>query len=221
MVRASRFAALIALITAIAASSAQAVSVELLGPSQVAPGEIFTVDVLFDTEGETIVAATGFTMTLDIVFDSARDGVLDFGPPAVLGPLGDSSIGFLDFVVGSDELGDFPPGLGPLLPGFPTFNYPAVLGGVAPQDIMAFGASTPFGTPISVSGSGIIARVQFQAINVGVTTIEFGRTIFTGVDAADVDTTTLQVTIIPEPSTFLLAGLGLVGGFLVLRRCNI
>ncbi|MGJ9416645.1 cohesin domain-containing protein [Massilia sp. CMS3.1] len=70
------------------------------------------------------------------------------------------------------------------------------------------------------SGSGSLAQVRFEAIGNGSAALSFSDLVFLDSALADiaVDTGTLQVGVVPEPASYMLFGIGLIGAAALRRR---
>ncbi|MBB3224152.1 cohesin domain-containing protein [Pseudoduganella umbonata] len=84
----------------------------------------------------------------------------------------------------------------------------------------AFGSLV--GAVPGVSGSGSLGTILFQAIGTGNANISFFDTLLLDSGQFDITTTlqggTIQVLAVPEPSTYLMLGVGLVGLAALRRR---
>jgi hypothetical protein len=73
-----------------------------------------------------------------------------------------------------------------------------------------------------VSGSGSLAHISFNVVNVGSSVMSFSDAIFLNSNLGDLTVTvqplTLQAVAVPEPSSYLLFGAGLAGLAALRRR---
>ena len=114
------------------------------------------------------------------------------------------------------------PAVGDFLGAGQTFLKGTVDNSLATIIAMASSLSGPAG----VSGSGILASVQFNALTVGVSTISLSNLLLYDSNLDQIfPGAPLSATVnivagaeIPEPSTFVLLGIGLACGALVRRR---
>ena len=76
------------------------------------------------------------------------------------------------------------------------------------------------GPGAGVSGSGTLAHIRFDVIGIGSTPLTFGDALFLDSHATDIavriESTPLQA--VPEPATYLMMGVGLVGLAALRRR---
>jgi Cohesin domain/PEP-CTERM motif len=76
------------------------------------------------------------------------------------------------------------------------------------------------GPVAGVSGSGTLAHIRFDVIGIGSTPLTFGDALFLDSRGADIgvriESTPLQA--VPEPATYLMMGIGLVGLAALRRR---
>lgn len=100
-----------------------------------------------------------------------------------------------------------------------TFFVPGTLDNTA--GAVNFTVGTLLGMLPGVSGDGVLATLSFNAAALGTSSFQFGDVVLLNSELADV-TAQLQggsVSVVPEPSTWLMFGLGLAGvGSLVRRR---
>lgn len=80
--------------------------------------------------------------------------------------------------------------------------------------------NTLLGPGAGVSGSGTLAHIRFDVIGIGSTPLTFGDALFLDSHTADIavriESTPLQA--VPEPATYLMMGVGLVGLAALRRR---
>lgn len=149
-------------------------------------------------------AVIGSTIDLDVLISGVTDlygfqFTLNFDP-AVLQALGGSEGAFLS--AGGSTF-------------FDAGTIDNTLGSVS------FAFNSLIGAVPGVSGDGVLARFSFSASGLGSSAISFSDALFINASLAELPAQlqgiSLQVVAVPEPSTYLLFGAGLVG-VMVLRR---
>jgi hypothetical protein len=75
-----------------------------------------------------------------------------------------------------------------------------------------------------VTGSGVLAQMQFTTVAAGVSALSFSDVLFLDSSSADITvlapTGSVQVTAVPEPASYGLFGLGFAGLLLARRRAT-
>jgi len=87
---------------------------------------------------------------------------------------------------------------------------------------ISFLFDTLIGVPTGVTGSGVLATVNFNAVSAGTSPLTFSDVLFLNSASTDIAVQlangSLQVVAIPEPATVLMLGMGLAGLALRHRR---
>ena len=196
---------------ALAVSSAQAASVSIQGDDGLLPGESGVLQVVVDTSDNPDVSFANGGIGLDLSSDTPG-------------------------IIRIDDFQVHTPGSGP----FSRWSGSGgTVNGDGIEDLNAFSVQTlgfddAFMNPPNegdpeVGGEAdrfLFATINYTALDDGMTTLSFAPAASRGVDAlvskgVDVASTTtlnsFKVTVIPEPTTLMLAGLGLIG-FVGTRR---
>jgi hypothetical protein len=76
------------------------------------------------------------------------------------------------------------------------------------------------GPSAGVSGSGTLAHIRFDVIGIGSTPLTFSDALFldSQYDSIDVRIESTPLQAVPEPATYLMMGVGLVGLAALRRR---
>ncbi|RFP15096.1 MULTISPECIES: cohesin domain-containing protein [unclassified Duganella] len=104
--------------------------------------------------------------------------------------------------------------------GGPTDFYVADVSGT--PGLVSYVYGSKFGLVPGVSGSGSLAHLSFNVIGAGTSTLKFTDAVFLDSHLADItpqlSTQTLVTTAVPEPQTYLMLGVGLLGLAALRRR---
>lgn len=94
-------------------------------------------------------------------------------------------------------------------------------GDASTPGLLSYVFGTKFGSG-GVSGDGSLAHLSFKVIGAGTSTLSFTDTLFLNASLGDITpqygTLTLVTTAVPEPETYLMMGVGLIGLAALRRR---
>lgn len=95
-------------------------------------------------------------------------------------------------------------------------------GDASTPGLVSYVFGTKFGDGAGVSGDGSLAHLSFKVIGAGTSTLSFTDTLFlnSGLNefTPQYGTLTLVTTAVPEPETYLMMGVGLIGLAALRRR---
>ena len=101
-----------------------------------------------------------------------------------------------------------------------TFSYGGVIDNAAGS--ISFIFNTLVGDIPGASGSGSLAQIRFETTGIGSAALSFSDLVFLDSGLVDiaVDTGSLQVGVVPEPASYMLFGIGLIGAAALRRRSH-